>query len=353
MHAPTGTSQRRSQRGQMLVLFALILPVLLGMLGLSLDLGFNFVQQRATQNAADAAVTVALNALKNGSSATNATVATALTLNKWPIGMSTSSAWTCTLLDNADASLGSCAVTPIPSSASGVKITLSQTYPTFFMAALNIASSTVSASSAGHIESATTFDAGTAPFLVCGDNTWLGDSHANPTGSMWILKTDGGSPPHEYLPATVNPSAIGQTFIIHDSHVQDCGMGSSFKGLNGSTGPFTLPQWMTGTNGVHAGPTRVNVRNGCNGTLNNCVLILPIAEGPTSRADGKTSCTGTQSGMNACAVLWLPFMIYQVHPNTHAGTLLDPALYPILSNGQLTWTVGSGAPGAVTVVLTQ
>jgi hypothetical protein len=304
------------------------------------------------QDAADAAVTVALNDIKANAITTNSDVSTSLTNNGFPHSRSTSSGWTCTFLDNSNSSTGDCSTTPIPSSTSGAKVTVNETYPTFFMTVLHLNSSTISAVAAGHVEAATTFDAGTAPFLVCGDSTWLGDSHANPTGSMWIL-ANSGSPPHETLPASVNPSAIGQTFIIHDSHVQDCGLGDSFKGLNGSSGPFSLPQWMQGQTGVHAGPTRVAVRNGCNGTLNNCVMILPVAEGPTSRADGQSSCSGTQPGFSVCAVLWLPFMIYEVHPNTHVGTLLDPKDYPIQSNGSLSWTVGSGGGGMITPRLTQ
>jgi Flp pilus assembly protein TadG len=45
----------RRQRGQMVMLFALSLPILLGLLGLAVDGGYYFAMRRATQVAADAA----------------------------------------------------------------------------------------------------------------------------------------------------------------------------------------------------------------------------------------------------------------------------------------------------------
>src|SRR5450759_28676 len=43
----------RFQRGQTLVVFALMLPVLLMMAGLVVDVGYGFGQQRTAQNASD------------------------------------------------------------------------------------------------------------------------------------------------------------------------------------------------------------------------------------------------------------------------------------------------------------
>jgi hypothetical protein len=50
---------RRRQNGQVLVLFALGLPVLLGLLGLAVDGGYYFAMRRATQFAADSAARAA------------------------------------------------------------------------------------------------------------------------------------------------------------------------------------------------------------------------------------------------------------------------------------------------------
>ena len=47
--------QRIKQRGQMLVLFALMIPVILLFVGLALDLGWYYLNVSRLQNAADAA----------------------------------------------------------------------------------------------------------------------------------------------------------------------------------------------------------------------------------------------------------------------------------------------------------
>ncbi len=53
--------ERRSPRGQMIVLFALLLIVLLGMVGLVLDGGASFAQRRSEQNASDLAALAGAN----------------------------------------------------------------------------------------------------------------------------------------------------------------------------------------------------------------------------------------------------------------------------------------------------
>ncbi len=52
---------RRSRRGQMIVLFALLLVVLMGMVGLVLDGGGSFAQRRSEQNASDLAALAGAN----------------------------------------------------------------------------------------------------------------------------------------------------------------------------------------------------------------------------------------------------------------------------------------------------
>lgn len=333
----------------MLVLFALMLTALVGLMGLVLDLGYAYVQRRTAQNAADAAVTIALADIEAGTNSVNGDVSTVLGTNRFPTGAAVSSSWTCTFIDNSDAPTGSgggaCASnSTIPSQASGVTISVTEAFPTFVLKALQLNSITVSATSAGHVETANTFDASQAPFIVCGDNTWLQNG-----GSMWILNNT-GSPPQEVKPPSINPAAVGQTFNIHDSHVDDCGMGSSFKGnASTSNGVTTLPGWLAWQHGDRAGPTRARVRNGCTGgNLDNCVLILPIAENSGSPPPGGLSCTGSDSS-DLCAVLWAPFLVHQTHANAHSGTLLSSAT--VQSVGSLNWTPGT--KGVVSVRMTK
>src|SRR3954469_2244497 len=58
-HAMRSRKPSSSRPGKTLVMFALCLPVLLGMVGLVIDCGLSIAAQRAAQNAADAAAMAA------------------------------------------------------------------------------------------------------------------------------------------------------------------------------------------------------------------------------------------------------------------------------------------------------
>ena len=66
------TRERRDERGQVLVLFVLLIPVLLGMTALALDLGGYAAHRRSNQNAADAIALAAAQELPSESAATSA-----------------------------------------------------------------------------------------------------------------------------------------------------------------------------------------------------------------------------------------------------------------------------------------
>src|SRR3954466_445900 len=67
-----GTGRCRRREGKILVMFALLLPVLLGVTGLVIDGGLLMAAQRQAQNAADAAATAAAMDMYRGNTA-NAT----------------------------------------------------------------------------------------------------------------------------------------------------------------------------------------------------------------------------------------------------------------------------------------
>jgi Flp pilus assembly protein TadG len=70
-------SRRRECSGKILVMLALLMPVMVGMLGLVLDTGLLIAAQRETQNAADAAaMAAAMDIVKGNSTATATTTAT-------------------------------------------------------------------------------------------------------------------------------------------------------------------------------------------------------------------------------------------------------------------------------------
>src|SRR6202011_4781816 len=62
---PKRGSRRRRQKGQAIVLIALLMIVLLGLLGLALDSGRGYVDRRELQAAADAAVLAAGDSYQN------------------------------------------------------------------------------------------------------------------------------------------------------------------------------------------------------------------------------------------------------------------------------------------------
>ncbi|MCH8010190.1 MAG: Tad domain-containing protein [Chloroflexi bacterium] len=65
-------SKLGGERGQMLVMIALLTTAMLGLVGLAIDTGFHFVERRQLQNAADHAAIAAAYELKNGGSTADA-----------------------------------------------------------------------------------------------------------------------------------------------------------------------------------------------------------------------------------------------------------------------------------------
>lgn len=376
----------RRQRGQVIVLFALMLASLIGMLGLSLDLGFNFMQRRALQNAADAAVSVGLNdILASAPTGTpnnvNADVTTILAANAFPLATSTSSTTVCEFLNNDGSGSYSppqlCSAKQVPSDASGVRVTVSEAYQTFFMPVLGINASTISATAAGHIE-LPTLDSSQMPFILCGDSARLNDGSGD---TAFVYKTvpsaANGAPTEEFPPhISTDPSVYTDQFLTYAPNGGDSGKGisrcglsdSSFKGTNsaanGASNYVNLDPaaWFSGAKGKRTGPTITRVTNGCaNNNLTNCRVVVPIAENndnPPVDSNGENPsirCTGSAPSNGLCVDM---YVVMQINPTGNSGKdfeaqLVDPQP-TIQANGSLTWTVGSGSgSGTVTDRLTQ
>src|SRR5262245_28064474 len=82
LHTPGRPGSPR-RPGKILVLFALLLPVLLGMAGLTIDGGLLMTSQRSAQNAADAAALAAAYDLMRGKSTTAATATAKTTVTSY------------------------------------------------------------------------------------------------------------------------------------------------------------------------------------------------------------------------------------------------------------------------------
>lgn len=333
--------------GQTLIIFALASFVLLGAMGLVLDIGYDLGQRRTMQNAADAAVLRGaqdvLSNAKVGPVTTLwdevKTIAMANGLGD-PANASSGATLTCRFLDNGGADLGACDAA-IPVDATGVVVTAYQRHPTFVMNVLGIGTSGAGATSTAYVEAlapdAFTVDQG--PFIVCGYQTQLTGSNA---GTMSILVTNGagkaGNPPQ------INRNAVGRQFDIHGSAVATCGtQGNRFKGVNDQNANAGVQIAPGGTvvkykPGVNAGPSRGAVAgvNGCAaGQSSGCVMLLPVADA-----------TNVDSGSCQCinVVMWAAFWVDEPSANSHTGILLD---YVVQARGTRTWSSTSSESVAV------
>lgn len=247
----------------------------------------------------------------------------------------------CTYVDGSGASAGGCGVT-VPSTATGVKVAVSEIHNTFFVRVIPGAPKTVTTSATAVAQVERLFRAGMdGPFIVCGYNTMLSTN-----GSLDILLDD----------STVNPAAIGQTFQVHGPKIGtgsglggDCGIASSsFKGLaeQDSNNGKELNEYWYGDTGVKAGPTRNKVQGieGCSTNTAapyNCVLFLPIS---TNGAHGHAP-VKSGSDRKFWIVKILAFRVSSCGSNCHQGTLLDD--YLAFGGSVSGWTRDGGYVGVV------
>lgn len=346
------------------MVFALASVVLLGALGLAIDIGYDLGQRRAMQNAADAAALAGARAIldnaKHGTSTAVRPAALSVAIeNRYPDNAASS--FQCVYLDNNNVVVGDAVGVPdeadpsdvcgaaTPAAATGVRVAVREAHPTFLVVVLGIGASGTGASAAAHVEDfdPTGFDLGAGPFIVCGHQTFLAPGETDPDGvndgKLSILVTD----PTTGLVvrdadgnAQINAAAIGKTFKIHDQHVALCdsSTGNGFKGVNdqnanqgkhlgGATG--TAIKYNPG---VRAGPMRVAVAgvDGCGtAAMTGCRMLLPLIE--AYRGPGWGS-----SDKLVNAVGWASFWVTQTGSNEHTGRLEDA--FVVQGRGTRTWS---------------
>jgi hypothetical protein len=371
----------------MIILVALASVALIGMLGLALDLGYNFEQRRMEQNAADAAVTVGLNDViqsMNASPAgsinnTCADVTSSLAKNGFPVTdcETPSTKVLCEFVDNSDNQTGLCNAPNLQAAplknTSGVRVTLTATHNTFLMSVLGIATSTVSAPATGHVETVTSQDASGLLFVVCGAQT-AEDLSGIPAFDLYATQTspaptNGVQAPYESWPPKINPAVLANPtaypFLIDAPNggssgkgINDCGVGSSFKGpiANGSGiisfsyGVAGGGVWVLGQKGMKAGPTKQRLQNACGSTIvDGCLMVVPIAEDPlhTPQPTGNNQIQCTSGGNDLCVDMWVVMQIYNSSfgkGKSYRGVVVVPQP-PVNDDGSLTVTVGGGSNG--------
>ena len=317
-------------RGQVIVMFALFLTSLLGMLGLATDLGFAFVEKRTMQNAADAGALAGARAVaKSLPGAPRSALGEVRAMagqNRLNAGEPTVTA--CAYVTDAEQAVGDCAAAA-PAAATGVRVSVEETHQTFFIQVLPGAPDAVTthATATAHVQKLATLPAD-GPFLVCGVNTHLATG-----GQMDIMLKSGST-------WTVNPSAVGKTFIVHGPQIEKCKSKSSrFKGVadQAPNRPKRAPDWFNYTEGDTAGPVEADVTGplGCRAgqEVINCVAFLPIAvDTPPEAGNNRQLWT----------VGFAPFYITSSKSNEHEGRLM--AGYIVSGPGEAGWTPGYTGP---------
>ncbi len=150
------------QGGQSIVLFALMLPVFLGMLAVVADLGYGMVERRDLQNAADLGSLGASDYINSTASPSDAKVVKII--NDMVSGNASMSGvtWTAQYWSSqTNASVGTVGSGSIPSNANGVRITPTVTSHTYFAGILGVSFLNVSA--AGGAEGAINPNSGGSP----------------------------------------------------------------------------------------------------------------------------------------------------------------------------------------------
>lgn len=335
------TDSRHASRGQILVMFAVMLTSLIGAVGLAVDLGVAFSQRRTMQSAADAGAYAGARIVAkvpNTAAPPSAQADVEAVVLKNAMNMGTVGAIVCNYVDDAGNSLGSCTA-GVPSAATGVEVTVQETHPTFFIRVVPGApdSTTTGATARANVKKLGSPTDG--PYLPCTLGTKLFSG-----GTMDLLVKSGGQ-------WVINTNAINKTFIIHGPQIEKCNAKASrYKGLADTVknANLTVPNWFYYTEGTSAGTisTDVDGPDGCKAgqEINNCVVFLPLViNDPAEEGNNKQLWT----------VAFAPFYITSNNSgNEHYGKLLtDYITYGKGQDGNYGWV--QGYTGPITIRLTK
>ena len=329
----------REQDGQAVIIVVVAMIGLMGFLGLVTDVGWSFYQKRVAQNAADAVVLAAIQEIANshtdGAACNSGTLSGAVSnLGATYTAHNTANGTVAiTYIDNSGATVASGSAC----SATGIRAAVTSSYNNFFLSVIGIGSATVSATAGARVRVLSGFQGG-PPFIACGVSLAVYPiaSPASSTVTHDILDTS-------TTPPGVKEEYIGTKYALHGPAIGqangDCNAGTDFKGnaSHSQNGCSALPCDYGYQSGNRAGPTRVRVAGalpGCNLTGDNdnvddCVVILPLANGAGAAA----------STLNA--VTWAAFYLNKEGANEHSGVLIGA----IFTQGDASdWSAGQSGP---------
>src|SRR6476619_678718 len=215
------TAPDRASRGQILIMFALMLTALLGAVGLSVDLGMPFSERRTMQSAADAGALAGTRVVAKSQQASPVSawseVQAVVNTNKMKVGTITSI--DCNYVTDDGTLINPCTAT-VPANATGVQVTVTENHPTYFMRVVPGGPNSVTTSALARANVKKLGAPTDGPYLPCGVNTKLASG-----GTLSIMqKVDGNW--------QINPAAVGKVFNIHGPQIEKCKAESSrYKGL--------------------------------------------------------------------------------------------------------------------------
>lgn len=336
----TETDDRHVSRGQILVMFAVMLTSLLGAVGLAVDLGVAFSQRRTMQSAADAGAYAGTRIVAKAfdtAAPPSAQADVEAVVLKNAMNMGTVGSIVCNYVNDAGTAIAPCTA-GVPATATGVEVTVQETHPTFFIRVVPGAPDETSTSAYARANVKKLGSPSDGPFLPCTINTKLAAG-----GTMNLLIKVNGE-------WKVNPAAIGKTFQIHGPQVEKCdAKASRYKGLADVTqnAGRSAPGWFKYTEGVDAGMISSDVEgpDGCKAGMEvvNCVVFLPIViNDPPEQGNDKQLWT----------VAFAPFYITKPKSNETNGMLLSD--YIVSGKGQDgSWGWEQGYDGPITIRLTK
>ncbi|HET8628469.1 MAG TPA: pilus assembly protein TadG-related protein, partial [Thermomicrobiales bacterium] len=261
----------RPRSGQTLIIFALISLVLMGVLGLVLDAGYDFGMRRQMQNAADAAALAGVRALTMNVTS-NAVLPTVqqVAQQNGVANPSDSAQLTCTVLKGDGTDYGPCgtATYATGTDVSGVRVTVHESHPTFVLKALGIATSNTGATATAQVTVMTKLANNQAPFLICGINTQVVDAtrQNNVIGQQNILVTNGqytffNGTTYTPYPATSEPPAVNPSAYAVTAGGQP---------LDSSGNPMNLPSLSSLPNNNLGPRFLIQTGNGGPGSIAPC-----------------------------------------------------------------------------------
>jgi Flp pilus assembly protein TadG len=344
-HTPPADQQSadapvRASRGQILIMYAVMLTAMLGAVGLSVDLGMAFSQRRTMQSAADAGAYAGTRVIARSKPAVpvSAWSEVQAVVSKNTMAVGAISSITCNYVTDSGSVIAPCTAT-VPSTATGVEVTVRESHPTYFIRVIPGAAKSVSTSATARANVKKLPAPTDGPFLPCTIKTKLADGG----GTMNLLIQQNGI-------WVINPSAINRQFWIYGSQVETCNSWSSrYKGLAAGSLNVnrSIPGWFYYDTGVSAGTitTDVDGPDGCKAgqAIENCVAFLPIAINDPREVE---------NSKQLWVVAFAPFYITRNKNNDYSGMLLSQYIvYGKGQDGNYGWEPGYTGP--ITIRLTK